>query len=85
MTTLYDPLDEDAVWEQLRAEWHARDERVRYAVTFYQLMHQRAPLGIPVQYERLFLRTRDRKEETSYDHARRHQQSHPRRRAHTRG
>ena len=57
MATLHDTLDQDASWEQLMAELHELKERVHYAVTFHKLMNQRSHIGIPVQYERLFLRS----------------------------
>jgi len=57
MTRLHDPLDQDAVWEQLMAELHEIEERIHYAVTFHKLINQRSHIGTPVQYERLFIRS----------------------------
>ncbi len=84
MATLQDTREQEAWWDQLMAELHALEERVHYAVTLHQLMNQRSHIGIPVQYERLFLRARGGQKENSYDHSRGLRQSKRRGIPHTR-
>ena len=55
MATLPDPLDTD--YYTLLVELHAIHERAMYARRFHQLMRQCTQIEIPVQYERLYLRS----------------------------
>jgi hypothetical protein len=57
MTQPQDTLDQDVWWTRLMAVLEESDERTAYAATFHRIMQQRAPLGVPVQYERLLLYT----------------------------
>jgi hypothetical protein len=50
-----DPLD--TVYHTLLVELHAIHERAMYARRFHQLMRQGTQIEIPVQYERLYLRS----------------------------
>ena len=49
---------EEGWWSSVRTELDAIDAHTKAAVTFHTLMDQHTPLGTPVQYERLLLRTR---------------------------
>ena len=60
MTRLHDTLNQDAVWEQLMAKLREIEERMHYAVTLHKLMNQHSHIDIPVQYERLFIRSPSR-------------------------
>jgi hypothetical protein len=64
---------------KLLAELQAIEERRQYAVRFHTLMNQRCHLEIPVQYERLFRRSPEGKEEKTHDHRRGTAKSHRRR------
>ncbi len=75
---------EQPLVQELLAEVHAIEVRMQWAVRWHQLMHQRSPLEIPVQYERLFLRFLHRKEEKNHDHRRGTHHSHRRRVPHQR-
>jgi hypothetical protein len=77
-------LQEHPMMPELLAELQAIEERRQCAVRLHQLMDQRCPLEIPIQYERLFLRSRVRKEEKIYDHRRGTPKSHRRRIPHSR-
>lgn len=63
---------------ELLAELQAIEERRQYAVRWHTLMNQHGPLAIPVQYERLFLRSPVGQEEKKDDDRRRTQKSHRR-------
>ena len=68
----------------LLAELPAIEDRRQCAVRFHQLMEQRCPLEIPIQYERLFLHTPARKKEKTSDHRRGAPKSYRRRVSHPR-
>ena len=72
-------LPEHPLVTALLAELQAIDDRRQCALRFHTLMHQRCPLEIPVQYERLFLHAPGRKEEKNHDHRRGTPQSRRRR------
>src|SRR5215510_2364122 len=55
-------MQEDRIIMELLAEVQAIEERRQDAVRLHTLMNQRCALEIPVQYERLFLHSRTRKE-----------------------
>ena len=76
--------DQEVLWDQLMAEVQEMHERAIVAQTFHTLMGQRSHLGIPVQYERLFLRSQAGQEEKTHDYRRSTQQSKRRRVSHTR-
>jgi hypothetical protein len=83
MATPHDPHNHEVFQEhpiitELLAELQAIEERRQYAVRLYTLMHQHSHLEIPVQYERLFLRSPAGKEEKKDDHRRRTHKSHRR-------
>ena len=72
-------VQEQRIITELLAEVQAIEERRQCAVSFHTLMNQHGPLGIPVQFERLFRRAPDGKEEHNDDHRRRTPKSHRRR------
>jgi len=72
-------MQEERIIMELLAEVQAIEERREYAVRLHTLMNQRCPLEIPVQYERLFLHSRKRKEENKHDYRRGTKKSHRRR------
>jgi hypothetical protein len=51
----------------LLVELAALEERRQYAVRLHTLMNQHGPLGIPVQYERLFFHAPAEQEENNDD------------------
>ena len=61
---------QEGLWDQLMAEVQEIHERAIVAQTLHTLMGQHAHIGTPVQYERLFLRSRGGKEEQKHDHRR---------------
>ena len=68
-------LQEHPLVTELLAELQAIDDRRECAVRFHTLMNQHCYLEIPVQYERLFLRSPEDKEENTHDHRSGTQQS----------
>jgi hypothetical protein len=77
-------LQEHPLVTELLAELQAIDDRRQCAVRFHTIMHQCCHLEIPVQYERLFLRAPERKEEIKHDHRRGTPKSRRRRVPHSR-
>jgi hypothetical protein len=77
-------LQEHPLGTALLVEVQSIEERRQCAVRFHTLMHQHCHLGIPVQYERLFLRAPERKEENTRDSRRGTQKSKRRRVPHQR-
>ena len=77
-------LQEHPMVKTLLAELQAIDDRRQWEDRFYKLMDQRSHIGIPVQYERLFLCSYAEKEEKKYDHRRSRKQSNRRRISHQR-
>jgi hypothetical protein len=63
-------VQEDAVFQELLAEWQAIEEQRQCAVRWHQLMNQRCHLEIPIQFERLWRRAPTRLEEPTHDHRR---------------
>ena len=64
-------VQEDAIVQELLAEVQAIAERSQCAVRLRQLMNQRCHLEIPVQYERLYLRSLAGRGEPTNDYPRR--------------
>ena len=64
----------DVVWQRLMAEVQAIKDRRQREHRFHQLMHQCSHIGIPVQYERLFLSSLRKNAEKNHDDPRRHEQ-----------
>ena len=77
-------LQEHPMVKTILAELQAIDDRRQWEDRFYKLMDQRSHIGIPVQYERLFLCSYEEKEEKKYDHQRSRKQSNRRRISHQR-
>ena len=77
-------MQEHPMVKTLLAELQAIDDRRQWEDRFYKLMDQRSHIGIPVQYERLFLCSYEEKEEKKYDHRRSRKQSNRRRISHQR-
>jgi len=73
-------LQEHPIVKTLLAELQAIDDRRQWEDRLYELMDQHSHIGIPVQYERLFLCSS--KEEKKYDHQRSRKQSNRRRISH---
>jgi hypothetical protein len=74
----------DVVWEQLMAEWQEIHDRKQTEHRFHQRMHQRSQIGLPVQYERLFLTSLRKQAEKHHDDPRRHEPSRRRGLSHQR-
>ena len=88
MAKPHDPQNHEVCQEhpiitELLAELQAIQERRQYAVRLHTLMNQHGPREIPVQYERLFLRSPAGQEEKKDDYRRRTHKSHRRRVPHS--
>lgn len=77
-------LQEHPMVKTILAELQTIDDRRQWENRFYKLMDQRSHIGIPVQYERLFLCSYEEQEEEKYDHQRSRKQSNRRRISHQR-
>ena len=75
-------LQEHPMVKTILAELQTIDDRRQWENRFYKLMDQRSQIGIPLQYERLFLCSSEEKEEKKYDHQRSRKQSNRRRISH---
>ena|SRR6266540_4004219 len=82
MATSPDPMD--TVYRTLMVELHAIHDRATYARRLHQLMGQCTHLEMPVQYERLYLRSLARQEEPTNDYPRGRQHRRRRRVPHSR-
>jgi hypothetical protein len=76
-------LQEHPMVKTILAELQTIDDRRQWEDRFYKLMDQRSHIGIPVQYERLFLYSSEEKEEKKHDHQRSRKQSNRRRISHS--
>src|SRR5690349_2730673 len=81
MATSPDPMD--TVYHTLMVELQAIHDRATLARRLHQLMGQCTQVEIPVQYERLYLRSLARQEEPSNDDPRGHQHRRRRRLPHS--
>jgi hypothetical protein len=72
-----DPLDK--VYQKLMMELQEIDDRAKHARRFHHLMGQCTHIDMPVQYERLYLRSLGGKVEKTHDHPRGAGQSRRRR------
>ena len=79
-----DALDQDVLWERLMVEVQESNDRRQRAVRFHTLLHQRSSLGIPGQYERLFLHSLGKQAEKKHDARRGTKHSNSRRGPQTR-
>jgi hypothetical protein len=77
-------LQEHPMVKTILAELQTIDDRRQWEDRFYKLMDRRSHIGIPVQYERLFLYSSEEKEEKKHDHQRSRKQSNRRRISHQR-
>ena len=84
MPKSHDTQVQEVVWERLMAEVQEINDRRQRENRFHQLMHQCSHIGIPVQYERLFLASLGKKEEKKHDDPRRHEPSRRRGLSHQR-
>ena len=82
MATSPEPMD--MVFDTFMVELHAIHERAALARRFHQLMGQCSHIEIPVQYERLYLRSLAQPEEPSNDDPRGHQHRRRKRLPHAR-
>jgi hypothetical protein len=75
-------VQEHPMVEELLVELQEIDDRRQWEGRLYRLMNQHSHIGIPVQYERLFLRSHAGKEEKQHDYQRGRGQSNRRRVSH---
>jgi hypothetical protein len=70
MVQSQETFEHDGAWTRLMAELRDIHERAAYATTLHRIMQQRAPCGVPVQYERLIRHAQGGTKETTHDRPR---------------